>query len=55
VASADEDSVVHVSFDLAASAVDVRVGVGPEGSDEEEGVEVCGVYSQAVLGIGVCS
>jgi hypothetical protein len=55
VPSADEDLVVEVLFDLAASAVDVGVGVGAEGGDEEESVEVGGMDAEAVLGVGVCA
>ncbi len=55
MSSADEDLVVHVSFYLAASAVYVGVGVGAQGGDEEEGVEVGGVDSEAVLGVGGCA
>ena len=55
MSSADEDLVVHVSFDLAASAVYVGVGVGTQGGDEEEGVEVGGVDAEAVLGVGGCA
>jgi len=55
VAPADEDAVVQVMFNLAAPSVDVGVGVGSEGGDEEEGVEVGGVDAEAVLCSRVCS
>ena len=53
VAAADEDMVAEVAPDLAAAAVEVGVGVGAEGGDEEEGVEVGGVDAEAVLKVVV--
>ena len=54
MSSSDEDLVVEVLFDLAASAVDMGVSVGAKGGDKEEGVEVGSVDAEAILGVGVC-